>query len=201
MYNTFHCYSYTNYTSYSNLLHYFTIFECTFNNLHLWLPLNHFPSRSRSRSPSPNYFTTDGQSVSMSCYRAPLCDLCPDIPFYKQRGFPFMVPSSADVYWVRLHKQFFHRESDSLPGSKSKPKLLYHWWSVSQYVLVSGPLWDLGADIYSCRNVAVCKLQSCLHPLWREDGSAVCSAITEWFESRRTRNHTLLPVLETCHIL
>jgi hypothetical protein len=28
--------------------------------------------------------------------------------------------------------------------------------------------------------------------LWREDGSAICSAITQWSESRRTRNHTLL---------
>jgi hypothetical protein len=30
------------------------------------------------------------------------------------------------------------------------------------------------------------------HPLWREDGSAVCSAITKWSGSRRARNHTLL---------
>jgi hypothetical protein len=29
-------------------------------------------------------------------------------------------------------------------------------------------------------------------PLWREDGSAICSAITRWSESCRTRNHTLL---------
>jgi hypothetical protein len=29
-------------------------------------------------------------------------------------------------------------------------------------------------------------------PLWREDGSAICSVITQWSESRRTRNHTLL---------
>jgi hypothetical protein len=29
-------------------------------------------------------------------------------------------------------------------------------------------------------------------PLWREDGSAICSAITQWSESLRTRNHTLL---------
>jgi hypothetical protein len=28
--------------------------------------------------------------------------------------------------------------------------------------------------------------------LWREDGSAICSAITQWSESRRIRNHTLL---------
>jgi hypothetical protein len=35
-----------------------------------------------------------------------------------------------------------------------------------------------------------CCLSCC--PLWREDGSAVCSAITQWSESRRTHNHTLL---------
>jgi hypothetical protein len=29
-------------------------------------------------------------------------------------------------------------------------------------------------------------------PLWREDGSAICSVITQWSESRRTSNHTLL---------
>jgi hypothetical protein len=29
-------------------------------------------------------------------------------------------------------------------------------------------------------------------PLWREDGSAIYSVITQWSESCRTRNHTLL---------
>jgi hypothetical protein len=32
-------------------------------------------------------------------------------------------------------------------------------------------------------------------PLGREDGSAICSAICQWSESRRTRNHTLLSPL------
>jgi hypothetical protein len=35
-----------------------------------------------------------------------------------------------------------------------------------------------------------CGLVSMGRPLSREDGSAVCSAITQWSESRRTRNHT-----------
>jgi hypothetical protein len=30
------------------------------------------------------------------------------------------------------------------------------------------------------------------HPLWREDGSVICSAITHWLESCRTQNHILL---------
>jgi hypothetical protein len=29
-------------------------------------------------------------------------------------------------------------------------------------------------------------------PLWREDGSAICSAISRWSESRRTHNYILL---------
>jgi hypothetical protein len=29
-------------------------------------------------------------------------------------------------------------------------------------------------------------------PLWREDGSVICSTICEWSELRRTHNHTLL---------
>jgi hypothetical protein len=38
----------------------------------------------------------------------------------------------------------------------------------------------------------ICGLVSVGRPLWWEDGSAVCSVITQWSESRRTRNHTLL---------
>jgi hypothetical protein len=38
----------------------------------------------------------------------------------------------------------------------------------------------------------ICCLVSMGRLLWREDGSAICSLITQWSESRRTRNHTLL---------
>jgi hypothetical protein len=51
------------------------------------------------------------------------------------------------------------------------------------------PLWDLRPDITSCRSVAVWNLRL---PLWRENGSAICSVIIQWSESRKTRNHTLL---------
>jgi hypothetical protein len=44
-----------------------------------------------------------------------------------------------------------------------------------------------------CLKIAVSFLWR--RPLWREDGSAVCSAITQWSESRRTRDHTLLSPL------
>jgi hypothetical protein len=38
----------------------------------------------------------------------------------------------------------------------------------------------------------ICGLFSVGLPLRREDGPAICSVITQWSESRRTRNHTLL---------
>jgi hypothetical protein len=36
-----------------------------------------------------------------------------------------------------------------------------------------------------------CCLLHVRRPLWREDGSVVCSVIPQWSESRRTRNHIL----------
>jgi hypothetical protein len=38
----------------------------------------------------------------------------------------------------------------------------------------------------------ICGLVSVGHPLWREDGSAICSVITEWSELLRTHNQTSL---------
>jgi hypothetical protein len=37
-----------------------------------------------------------------------------------------------------------------------------------------------------------CSLVSVGCPIWREDGSTICSAITQWSELCRTYNHTLL---------
>jgi hypothetical protein len=41
----------------------------------------------------------------------------------------------------------------------------------------------------------ICGLVSIGRLLWREDGSAICSVITQWSESLTTRNHTLLSYL------
>jgi hypothetical protein len=38
----------------------------------------------------------------------------------------------------------------------------------------------------------ICGLVSMGRPLWREDGSPICSVIAQWSVSLRTRNHTLL---------
>jgi hypothetical protein len=88
-------------------------------NSRSWLGIMY---RSRIRS----YFTTDGQPVSISWYRA-------------------------------------------------------HSGTCDQILLPVGKLLSENVGIVS----AGC-------PLWRENGSAVCSAIAQWSESLRTRNHTLL---------
>jgi hypothetical protein len=56
------------------------------------------------------------------------------------------------------------------------------------------PLWDLRPDILPVAILLpeICALVSVGCPLWREDGSAICSVITQLSESRRTRNHILL---------
>jgi hypothetical protein len=45
----------------------------------------------------------------------------------------------------------------------------------------------------------ICDIVSVGRPLWGEDGSAICSVITQWSESRRTRNHTSLSYLRLSH--
>jgi hypothetical protein len=66
----------------------------------------------------------------------------------------------------------------------SESKLLYDWRSVSMsWCRAHSVRWLLSE---SCGLVFVGR------PLWRDVGSAVCNAITQWSKSRRTRNHTLL---------
>jgi hypothetical protein len=81
-----------------------------------------------TQSQSQSYFTTDGQSVSMSSCRAPLWGPWPD--------FTFSFLLSENCFSLLLGR-----------------------------------------------------------PLWQEDGSAICSAVCQWSESRRTCNHTLLSPL------
>jgi hypothetical protein len=62
--------------------------------------------------------------------------------------------------------------------------------SVDQYVLVSGtPLGPMTRFTFSFlyRKIALLFVLGC--PLWREDGSVICSAIYQWSESRRTHNY------------
>jgi hypothetical protein len=56
-----------------------------------------------------------------------------------------------------------------------------HFWTCDQILLLVGTLLSES-----------CSLVSLDRPVWREGGSAVCSVITQWSESLRTRNHILL---------
>jgi hypothetical protein len=60
------------------------------------------------------------------------------------------------------HKNYKTAIKLGLRNVKSKSKLLYDWWSVSQHVLVSCPLWNLWPDITSCLKVAVLFLRGVL---------------------------------------
>jgi hypothetical protein len=63
---------------------------------------------------------------------------------------------------------------------------------VGQFVLVSGSFWSRWPDFKSLWMIITFFLLQVGRPLWREDGSVICSAITHWLESYRTHNHTLL---------
>jgi hypothetical protein len=67
-------------------------------------------------------------------------------------------------------------------------------WSLSISILVSGtPLGSMTRFFFFpffCLTIALLFFSVC--PLWREDGSVICSAVCRWSESRRTHNNTLL---------
>jgi hypothetical protein len=75
-------------------------------------------------------------------------------------------------------------------------KLLYDWQSVSQSVClgIAHPCGTCDQILLPVRMLLseICGLLSVGHHLWLEDGSVICSVITQWSESRKTRNHTLL---------
>jgi hypothetical protein len=75
---------------------------------------------------------------------------------------------------------------------KFKFKLYSDRRSVGQFILVSDPLWGRWPDFnFLCFTITFFLLHVG-RPLRRENWSAICSAITHWWESRRTHNHILL---------
>jgi hypothetical protein len=58
--------------------------------------------------------------------------------------------------------------------SKSKSKSHCDWRSVSQYVLVSSPIWDFWPEIFFLK---VTVLSFSGRPLWREVGSVMCQSL------------------------
>jgi hypothetical protein len=73
-----------------------------------------------------------------------------------------------------------------------RSKLLYDWRSVSLGIEHPCGTCDQRLLLVGMLLSEICGLLSVGRPLWREDGSAICSVITQWSESRRTHNHNLL---------
>jgi hypothetical protein len=68
------------------------------------------------------------------------------------------------------------RQSAALSVSESESELLYNWRSVSQYVLVSSPIWDFWPEILFSFFWKVTVLSYLGRPLWREVGSVICQS-------------------------
>jgi hypothetical protein len=64
-------------------------------------------------------------------------------------------------------------------SQESESELLYNWRSVSQYVLVSSPIWDFWPEIlfFFCFSLKVTVLSNLGRPLWREVGSVICQSV------------------------
>jgi hypothetical protein len=63
--------------------------------------------------------------------------------------------------------------------SQSESELLYNWRSVSQYVLVSSPIWDFWPEILFFLFIYFLKVTVLSYlgrPLWREVGSVICQS-------------------------
>jgi hypothetical protein len=115
------------------------------------------------------------------------------LPYYRIRHIPWCVSYHAQnliqVIYVLLSCIIRFNHS-------SKSKLLYDWQSVSQSVCLG-----IEHPCGTCDQILlpvgmllseICGLVSMGRPFWREDGSAICSVITQWSETLRTQNHTLL---------
>jgi hypothetical protein len=111
-------------------------------------------------------------------------------PVFASQCFVVVLPSSGipNCPWPQLPASNISLLSHDCNSELS----LNHW--CGQLVFVSGTylgpmtkfyLYAFFRDDYFPAVLAVC-------PLWREDGSATCSAIGDWSGSRRTHNHTLL---------
>jgi hypothetical protein len=119
-------------------------------------------------------------------------------------------PHKRSIYsclWMSKHNVLLHSRPHtqtywSLSGSRlltpsmgkwqssRKSKMLYDWRSVSKLVCL-GIEHPCGTCDQILLPIGMLLSENCCRvyvgrPLWREDGCAVCSAITRWSESRRT---------------
>jgi hypothetical protein len=109
----------------------------------------------------------------------------PQIP----RRFPY---SRRRSHFTTVSQYVF--VSSILVGLKSKSMSHYNWRSVSHYIKVSSPFWDLRPDITFCPKVCFLKfavLSFFRRPLWREVGSVICLSLNSHFATLYImgRNH------------
>jgi hypothetical protein len=97
-----------------------------------------------------------------------------------------------DVWYIGLWPQYINI-SITILDIRSRSYFTTYGQLVSVYLGIEHPcgtcdqiLLPVGMLLYE-----ICGLISVGRPLWREDGSPICSVITQWSESFRTRNHTL----------
>jgi hypothetical protein len=134
-------------------------------------------------------------------------------PLWREDGSPIcsVITQWSESRRTRNHTLLSHRRLTELGGpgsriyiSRKRVAQLYIWWGeVRCYFTTDSQSVCLGIE-QPCRTCdqillpvgmllsEICGLVSVGCPLWREDGSAICSAITQWSESRWTRNHALL---------
>jgi hypothetical protein len=80
----------------------------------------------------------------------------------------------------RLVSFLFLKSNSEHLLKQSESELLYNWQSVSQYVLVSSPIWDFWPEIFffwGGGGGSYC-LVIWGRPLWREVGSVICQSLS-----------------------
>jgi hypothetical protein len=146
----------------------------------------------------------------MSWYHAPLLDLRPDItscrnvPVWNLRSCIYWAPSltTARVCNLQCNHSMVRVAQNPKPYPTVSSETPPTWsWSRSHFTTQSQSV-CLGIEhpCGTCDQILLpvgrllsdtCGLVSVGRPLWREDGSEICSVITQWSESLRTRNPSL----------
>jgi hypothetical protein len=152
--------------------------------------------------------TADTYADSLRCSvhgqgRRRACSNCERMNLFKRDHSWTVLPQSA---WVLYHTEYWHASNwlqtrlGFVTRSYNSPLHVVEvevtlWLTVSQsvYLDVGHPFGAHDQILpfpFFCRKIAL--LFVLRHPLAREDGSVVCSAICQWSESRRTHNHTVM---------
>jgi hypothetical protein len=113
----------------------------------------------QSQSQSQSYITIDGQSACLSWCQKPIWEARPTFLLLS-----LIIFRQLRICWCEA-------------PSPHKFKLYCDRRSVGQFALVSGPLWEPRPDFNFLSSISSFFLLHVEHPLWREDGSVICSAV------------------------